>query len=316
MSDPGSLLATLAQSSAAIVAIVGGFLVSRLVQLSSEREGLRRQLGRAHDELGHVEASYNDVHGSRLRKSMQDFRNWVTDTVMEANQDTLDRDGLLAKHIPRGSSKDEMGPYLDSLIEEIAGVREDVERWVLPADNNRLDLDDLRERGLTVPDGMESLYRKVVVFRAAQLPRAPRSPFGIPASTIMSVHEGVSLTTSTDLRRLDESIREEQDLRGRKTILESEVARITKEIERIGRPVGVTSAIVILAIYSALGIVAPVVVLGIGLATLADWLEWLLVSLFLLGLTAVLAYILWYAKTLNDPIEAESTTVTSGGTIK
>jgi hypothetical protein len=47
MIDEGSLLATLAQSSAAVVAIVGGFLVSRLVQLSSEREGLRRQLVRA-----------------------------------------------------------------------------------------------------------------------------------------------------------------------------------------------------------------------------------------------------------------------------
>jgi hypothetical protein len=44
MIDEGSLLGTLAQSAASVVATVGGFLVSRLVQLSSEREGLRRQL--------------------------------------------------------------------------------------------------------------------------------------------------------------------------------------------------------------------------------------------------------------------------------
>ena len=67
-----------------------------------------------------------------------------------------------------------------------------------------------------------------------------------------------------------------------------------------------TSAIAILAIYSVLGIVTPVVVMGLGLDTLAAWLEWLLVGLFVLGLSAVLAYILWYAKTLNDPVSSNS----------
>lgn len=41
--DPNWLLSTEAQSAAALVAIIGGFLVSRLVSLSSEREGLRRR---------------------------------------------------------------------------------------------------------------------------------------------------------------------------------------------------------------------------------------------------------------------------------
>ena len=89
-------------------------------------------------------------------------------------------------------------------------------------------------------------------------------------------------------------------------MLETEVTRIKREIDLIGRPAGVISAIVILAIYSVLGIVAPVVVMGLGLATLAAWLEWLLVGLFVLGLSAVLAYIFWYAKTLNDPVSSDS----------
>ena len=54
MSDPNWLLSTLAQSTAAVVAIVGGFLVSRLVQLSSEKEGLRRRGANAQDELRQV----------------------------------------------------------------------------------------------------------------------------------------------------------------------------------------------------------------------------------------------------------------------
>lgn len=100
MIDEGSLLATLAQSSAAVVAIVGGFLVSRLVQLSSEREGLRRQLDRAHDELKHVAASYEAAHGYRLANSRQDFYGWVIDDLIKADPATIDRDAVLRDKIP------------------------------------------------------------------------------------------------------------------------------------------------------------------------------------------------------------------------
>ena len=66
---------------------------------------------------------------------------------------------------------------------------------------------------------------------------------------------------------MDEAIRDEQDLRSRKAILEGEVMRVKREIDIIGRPTGVTSAIIILAIYSVLGIVAPVIVMGLALDT-------------------------------------------------
>ena len=43
MTEPSWLLSTMAQSAAAIVAIVGGLLVSRVVALASEGEGLERR---------------------------------------------------------------------------------------------------------------------------------------------------------------------------------------------------------------------------------------------------------------------------------
>ena len=92
MIDEGSLLGTLAQSSAAVIAIVGGFLVSRLVQLSSEREGLRRQLNRAQDELRHVATSYDEAHEYRLANSWQDLYGWVIDDLIKADPATLDGD--------------------------------------------------------------------------------------------------------------------------------------------------------------------------------------------------------------------------------
>jgi hypothetical protein len=107
---------------------------------------------------------------------------------------------------------------------------------------------------------------------------------------------------STEMRRLDESISREQDLEARRRILETEVERLHAEIAVIGRPVGVTQAIVILAVYSLLGIVAPVVVLTLHPKTLSRGATWTLVALFILGLFAVLLYVLWYARTLNDVV--------------
>lgn len=306
MIDEGSLLATLAQSSAAVVAIVSGLLVSRLVQLSSEREGLRRQFVRAQDELKHLSVAYNEAHGCRLTNSQAVFRSRVTDDLIEADLATFDRDAFLADKIPRGSSAEEMAPYLDDLVAEIAQVKAAVMKHVRPGDVNTLELDDLRQRGLKVPEAQENLYYSALNGVTEQLP-APRAYDGFsitaPRFAIGNVINPVS--RSAELRRLDDSIHDEQDLRNRKTMLEGEVARLQREIDIIGRPTGVTSAILILAIYSVLGIVAPVIVMGLGLDTLAAWLEWLLVGLFVLGLAAVLAYIFWYARTLDDPVLSE-----------
>lgn len=299
MIDEGSLLATLAQSAAAVVAIVGGFLVSRLVQLSSEREGLRRQLNRAQDELRHVAASYDEAHKYRLTNSRRDFYGWVIDDLIKADPGTLDRNALLDGNIPRGSSAEEMAPYLEELIDEVAQAKAAVKKYVHRDDLDTLYMQDLRERGLEVPEAQENTYSHVVDWVAEQLPR-PKYPFAMPRIPYANLINPTS--RSAELRRLDESVRDEQDLRSRKTILQAEVTRVKREIDLIGRPAGVKPAIVILAIYSVLGIVAPVIVMGLGLATLAAWLEWLLVGLFVLGLSAVLVYIFWYATTLNDPV--------------
>jgi hypothetical protein len=305
MIDEGSLLGTLAQSAAAVVAIVGGFLVSRLVQLSSEREGLRRQLVRAQDELKHVAALYDEAHEYRLANSRRDFYGWVIDDLIRADPATLDRGALLDDNIPRGSSAEEIAPYLDDLIDEVAQVKAAVEKYVRRADVDTLHIDDLRERGLQVPPAQENIYSHVVDWVTEQLPR-PRG-YGLIAPPRMAFSNLINQTASSAaLRRLDESIHDEQNLRSHRTMLEAEVTRVKREIDLIGRPAGVTSAIVILAIYSVLGIVAPVVVMGLGWDPLAAWLEWLLVGLFVLGLSAVLAYIFWYAKTLNDPVSSNS----------
>ena len=114
MNDPSALLGTLAQSSAAIVAIVGGFLVSRLVALSSEREGVRRQLLATRDRLEHVTGDFQAAHSYRLSNSVDRFAEWVLEDLAKADDQT-DYEAILYDNIPRGSSHEEMRPALDDL---------------------------------------------------------------------------------------------------------------------------------------------------------------------------------------------------------
>jgi hypothetical protein len=238
MIDEGSLLATLAQSSAAVVAIVGGFLVSRLVQLSSEREGLRRQLVRARDKVKHVAAAYDEARKYRLTNSRRDFYRQAIEDIVRADPATVDRAALLASNIPHGNSVDEIAPYLDELVDEVARVKKAAAQYLHRDDADTLDLDDQRGRGLRVPEAQETTYAHVVDWMADQLPPSQTYALGVMPRLSLTNITNVS-EQSAELRRLDESIRDEQDLRSRKTMLEAEVARVKREINIIGRPVGV-----------------------------------------------------------------------------
>lgn len=307
--DPGWLLSSLAQSTAAIVAIVGGFLVSRLVQLSSEREGLRRQLHHTLDELTHAEAAYAEAHDFRRSNSERQFFGWVIDELAAANLESVDREAVLQDNIPRGSSLDEMSQYLDAVIVSIEEARDKTRALVRGSDTSELELRDLRDRGLKISDSEEDLYEAVVEALAAKLPAPRANPFGISSTLLRGSFAPDPVGRAADLRRLDDSIRDEQQLQSRVTSLEAVRDRTRAELEILGHPVGVTPAIVILAYYAVVGILVPISVLAIGVATLPAWASWLLFGLFSTGLGAVLVYIYWYAKSLKAPalqIEVDS----------
>src|SRR5665213_3686378 len=63
------LLSTTAQSAAALVAIVGGFLVTRLVTLSADREALRRRAHEIQVRIDGLEQGI-DERTERLRSSV------------------------------------------------------------------------------------------------------------------------------------------------------------------------------------------------------------------------------------------------------
>jgi hypothetical protein len=192
-----------------------------------------------------------------------------------------------------------MAPYLEHSIDRVVGVTEEIAARLDPNDTTLVTLADLEARGLVVAEDERQIYGKVVDSLAAELP-TPVSTFGLMGGVRMPTIVS-PITLSAELRRLDESIQDEQELHGRLRILRAEVTRLRAVMDLAGRPVGVSPAIVILGVYSGVGIVAPVLVLALHPKVLARWQLWTLFVVFIAGLFAVLAYVLWSARTLSRP---------------
>lgn len=122
--DPNWLLSTEAQSAAALVAIIGGFLVSRLVSLSSEREGLRRRRREVAARRDLTSDEYEKIHRARLSQSQKTFTDHHLKDVVQAGRPSTPES--LLEWIPRGSSATEMRPVAERLVECIAQAREGI----------------------------------------------------------------------------------------------------------------------------------------------------------------------------------------------
>ena len=306
MSDPNALLSTLSQSSAAMVAIIGGFLVSKLVAISSEREALKRQLKTARQHLKHIQPAYDDAYRYRLGNSKDTFSGLIQEELVDAGLNEVDYEALATENIPRGSSVEEMLPFAITLHERVKKAYETISPLLKDAySDSSLDLDDLKKRGLKVAEEDESIYEDVFYKLKSQLPEQPTTNFmGILAKAPnfnMGAIGAIKPAWSHDIdaRRLDESIREEQELKEQLVATESEISRLTYDLEKLGKPDGVMPAVSILSSLSLLGIVFPVIVMAFSPAKLSAGLATALIGSFVVGLVSVLGYIVWYLKKIS-----------------
>ncbi len=103
--DPNSLPSTEAQSAAALVAIIGGFLVSRLVALSMERQGLERRLDEHRAEADRLTRRIAESDAEISECAEKRFRRKLLPLVV-AGRGALP-DAELMPDTPRGASDEE-----------------------------------------------------------------------------------------------------------------------------------------------------------------------------------------------------------------
>jgi len=84
--DPNWLYSTIAQSSAAIVAIVGGFITASVLMLTSEKRSLRHQLAGKETRLEALEEEQRRLSKEHETVSVDEFINTITDELIKEDE--------------------------------------------------------------------------------------------------------------------------------------------------------------------------------------------------------------------------------------
>ena len=286
VTDPNWLLSSTAQSAAALVAIVGGFLVSRLITLSGERNAIVHR----YDDLRGMrvikQAEYDEVHADRLAVSTEWFVEHHKDELL-ANRGNVEVSRLL-DWIPRGSSEEEMREIATSLPDAFEKAYEDIEQKFPGMQPFAWAVDALRASGLIVPPESESIYQMVAESIANDRSMMPAFRTIIPTTDIM-------------YRRQDARIDLERQLNSELRALDAELNLVGLRLQAFRKPEGVIGAVMALTYLALVGVALPTTLMAWRPVPDGPAVRTLVVVAFVSGLAVLLAYFIFRARSLRIP---------------
>lgn len=107
-----NLISTIISSTAALVAIIGGFLVSRVITLSSEKNAIMRRLGEINAELDGKERMYDNIELLLLESDVDDFFHEHADDVLIYKKPI---EKILEEEDSTDLNKEQLEPYIEIL---------------------------------------------------------------------------------------------------------------------------------------------------------------------------------------------------------
>lgn len=292
-SDPNWLLSTLVQSTAALVAILGGFLISRVLGATGERAGLRRRRTAVADQLALRRV---DVARYEDRLLAWDAGDWVRDILKDlvaADEPSFD-DFLLRHAAMGGHSPAELRPFFEEALAAVARCR-DLLQGRDPS-NLPSNASEARDRGIVVPESDEVVFEAVVgdmERRHAEQARA-RSPYPSLAGAVVSMPRPARAPEYVVLEIAEyRQLRRDRDDAARDiTRMDTELDALRDELARLTRPSGLRTGIGILVYMTIAGLIAPLAAMGLQPRTLAPWMRAALVVAFAVGTMSLAGFLI------------------------
>lgn len=292
--DPNWLLSTTVQASAALVGIVGGLLISRLVALSGERSGLQRQLGVAEVEEGRERAVLEECRSARLDDAAWRLRRDAVSAIANSIDD-VDVDATIEQHGPRGTSAGELRPYVVELVDHVRQVYGTLATQ-LALDDLPYSIEEVVEQGVRFDPVDEDIVGAVLVALRARRPRS------VPFNEVLPLRLSAMLDSTLYARQqavIDGLLAQETDARHAHEAACARVELAAAALELKGQPARLKEALVVLIAFALLGIVYPSLILAVGPTSLRWFWRLSVVGLFLLGLACLLGYLVQSVKGLS-----------------
>ena len=294
ITDPNWLFSTAAQSAAAIVAIIGGFIASRVIDLNARKGAVDAEINALEDRLDAQRRTLARAEEALLLYDQTRFHAEVLRRLIPIEGDLPpDQLDAILTADPSGRTSEELRPHYEIALGQVKSAFEQV-RTVMntpyPAS-----VKDLADRGLVITPGPhEWIYAHVLDHLRQQV------PLGInPASALDGVPKDPVEWDQAQLRTLL-SARTQCSNKIYELGAEQHIQR--RERKRISTPEALPSALVVLGYFAIVGIIWPLVVIAVDPRTVSGSVRLVTVVLFISGLGAVMWYIAARVNELRMPL--------------
>jgi hypothetical protein len=291
--DPNWLYSSAAQAAAALVAIIGGLLVSRLVALSVEREALHRRA----DELGN-EAALLAVRHEKSEQRVRDlayewFFTHVLDDYVAHRGNPPDE---LVDFNSHGSKDEERKRWRAQLSQSVGDAFSAIEGALRSAEIT-ISLEELQKRGVDI-----SRYPTDLVEAVANEIGKTRRPAGLGTWLTGSVVPPISaamLTGQSRRAEQDANIAARDLLQAQREAVLAQLSLVREHVGRLAAPNGVGWGIAALGGFATLGVVFPLSLMAVKPVPTEGIWRFLVIIAFVVGLSMVLWFIVWLWRSLR-----------------
>lgn len=299
MVDANWLFSACAQTAGALVAILGGFIVSRLVSLSSQRNGLRSRLREVVRREELAKASHKSAQERLQRWKGEKF---VADVLPELidTQGGVALEELTRKYETWDMSEKELAPFFE---EAVRVVRDAIAYFQAhPVLGNARDSFDeyAKVLGISLTKSEREVYERIYYDKRREamssMGQLQEPIFRLTGFRDPEMEQLRASEYGVLLRSCQEAARDISRLAAERRV-------IKEDLSRLGQPSGVGTGIAILAYLTVVGVILPLCLLPLDIHRNYVFLKWLVLALFFLGLSAFMAYLyftfLWTTKQPN-----------------
>lgn len=286
MADVNWLLSTLVQSTAALVAIIGGMLVSRVVSIGAERSGLRRHVDELRASLAHQEGVQQEREDD-VARAYADALWWAgRKTAMKAHG-----------NIKPEALVDEWGwdpgafgleTYIKPKIDRLSAAFAWVEAKL--SEGGAYSLSRPERLHEDAAPGLAKVLGDVVAQLRDERPKRDR--YGLASDGRIVAPIGSRERDRHD-RAVEAAERAQEAATDRRREIEAALNTAVAQLDAAAEPVRIGTPLFVLGYISVVGLVVPLVVMSFSSTSLPAAGRGGLVALFVTGL----AIFFWYIHT-------------------
>ncbi|SIT00446.1 hypothetical protein [Salimicrobium salexigens] len=285
--DLNVLISSIITATAALVAIIGGFLVSRVISLSSERSTIERRLREINNNISVKEEMYDRTNITLLEEDADDF-------ITEHHKDLVFTDKSIEQLINEsdynGFTNEELDPFIkqfNSIKNEVRTIIQKHESDVIPANIN----DIINGKADLIYPDKKSWYELVydAIYKNLEKER-PANKWG--AFPTLPSFDLPSFKSAGEIQRYNNMVKERDELDDDLRALRVQEKEQQKILNDYGTPRGMWGGLGVLVYACIVGIAYPSTFLPYPIDFYDDVeTKWFLLILFFSELIVLFAYL-------------------------